>query len=103
MDLSLPAIVGVLLLYGVFAGLFEVTSKSWIVNVLPAHAKATGVGLAGSITSLGFLGACLITGLLWSQIGSADTLAILAMCTIIPIAYFSFVTIKEKHDEQPAT
>jgi MFS family permease len=102
MDLEFAAIVAILMVYGVFAGLFEVVSKSWLVNALPAHAKATGVGLSGSITSLGFLAACLITGLLWSQIGSGDTLAILAMATIIPVLYFSFVTIKEKYDESTA-
>jgi MFS family permease len=99
LDLTLPGVIIALLIYGYFAGLFEVTSKSWIMNVLPAHAKATGVGLAGSVTSLGFLIACLVTGFLWSQIGSADTLVVLAVSCIIPLAYFGFITIKEKTDE----
>jgi len=103
LDLKLPAIVAVLMLYGLFAGLFEVTTKSWLANVLPANAKATGMGLAGSVSSLGFLLACLITGLLWSRIGSGDTLALLAVCTVIPIAYFGFVTIKERYDEPQLT
>lgn len=99
LELGLPVIIAVLVLYGFFAGLFEVTTKSWLTNVLPAHAKATGLGLAGSVSSLGFLVACLITGLLWSRIGSGDTLALLAVCTIIPIIYFGLVTIKERHEE----
>lgn len=102
LELTMPLIVVSLMLYGLFAGLFEVVSKSWLTNILPAHAKATGLGLAGSVTSLGFLIACLVTGLLWSRIGSADTLAILALCTVVPLIYFAFVTIKEHHDEPTA-
>lgn len=100
LDLQLPAIIGVLMLYGFFAGLFEVTTKSWLANIIPVHAKATGMGLAGSVSSLGFLVACLITGLLWSRIGSADTLALLALCTTLPLAYFGFIAIKETVDER---
>lgn len=102
LELQLVAIIMVLMAYGFFAGLFEVVSKSWLANVLPAHAKATGMGLAGSATSIGFLLACLITGLLWAHIGSANTLALLAVLTVIPISYFGFVRIKEHHEE-PAT
>lgn len=99
LDLAYPLLFCVLLIYGLFAGLFEVTSKAWMVNVLPGNAKATGVGLAGSITSLAFLGASLFTGLLWAQFGSADTMAILAVLTVMPIVYFSSVAIKEEHHE----
>jgi MFS family permease len=102
MQLQLAAIILVLMGYGFFAGLFEVVSKSWLANVLPAHAKATGIGFAGSVTSLGFLLACLFTGLLWARIGSADTLASLAVLTIVPIIYFGSVKISDRYDE-PAT
>jgi MFS family permease len=103
LPLSLAGIIPTLMLYGFFAGLFEVVSKTWLVNVLPAHAKATGVGLAGSATSLGFLVACLVTGALWSWLGSADTLAVLAIASVVPLIYFGFITIKEVSDEQGLT
>lgn len=98
-SLGYGAIVAVLLAYGLFAGLFEVTSKSWLANVLPGNVRATGIGLAGTVTSLCFMGASLLTGLLWLKIGSADTLAVLALLAAAPFAYFSFVKIKEEHQD----
>ena len=97
LELNFVAIVAVLLGYGIFAGMFEVTTKTWLSNLLPGHVRATGIGLAGSITSVSFLIASLVTGGLWLQIGSANTLAILATLTVIPLVYFSFVTIKEEY------
>lgn len=97
-DLGIGSIIAVLLAYGLFAGLFEVTSKAWLANVLPGNIRATGMGAAGTITSLGFLFACLLTGLLWGRIGSADTLAALAVLSVIPLVYFATVNIKEVHE-----
>lgn len=99
LELTYAMIVVVLLGYGLFAGLFEVTSKTWLSNVLPGHVRATGIGLAGSVTSLCFLGASLITGGLWLALGSANTLAILAVLSIVPLLYFSLTTIQEREEK----
>ncbi len=96
-DLQFAPLFCVLLVYGFFAGLFEVTTKTWMVNVLPGNAKATGVGLAGTVTSVGFLMASLLTGLLWTRIGPGDTLALLAVAAVVPFVYFGTVMIEEAH------
>lgn len=93
LELNIYLVVFALMCYGFFAGLFEVVTKSWLANILPANTKATGMGFAGSVTSLGFLLACLFTGFLWTRIGSGNTLALLAVLTIVPILYFAFIDI----------
>jgi MFS family permease len=67
---SLPALVGLFLLYGLYFGLTEPVEKAWVVDLAPAARRGAALGLYHGTVGLAALPASLLFGLLWSRFGA---------------------------------
>ncbi|MHB1418600.1 MAG: MFS transporter [Bacillota bacterium] len=57
--------------YGIYTGVTGGVEKAFLIDVAPAHQKATVIGLHATLTGIGLLPASLIAGLLWKFIGAS--------------------------------
>lgn len=94
-ELSLPVLVIIFMMYGVFTASSDAVCKAWLTKYLTPDTQATGMGLYLTLNSLGFLAATAGTGLLWSLAGSAVAFSVIALLSIIVISYFAFINLPE--------
>lgn len=57
-------------LYGVFSAAYETVSRAFAVDLVPAGARARGLGMVHAVTGLAALPAGLVAGALWEAWGS---------------------------------
>lgn len=89
-ELSIPLLITVFAIYGIFTATNDATSKAWLSKHLTPGTQATGIGLYLTLNSLAFLLATAGTGLLWQYAGSNVTFAAISLLSIVSILYFTF-------------
>jgi MFS family permease len=75
---SLPALLLLFLLYGIYAASTEGISKAWISNIVPKHEVATAIGFYTGMQSIGALLASSLAGWLWYAFSPAMTFGLSA-------------------------
>lgn len=78
------------LTYGVFMAATEGVGKALVVDVVPKHLKATGLGVFGTVTGLCTFAASVMTGWLWDQFGSGTAFTYSALGALIAAILFSW-------------
>jgi MFS family permease len=93
---SLPVLIGLFALYGVFAATEDGIAKAWLSLHIPKEYKATGLGLFMMASSFGFLVASTMTALLWDRLGSSIVLSTIALVAVLLCVYFAIIRIPTK-------
>lgn len=78
------------LTYGVFMAATEGVGKALVVDVVPKHLKATGLGVFGTVTGLCTFAASVMTGWLWDQFGSATAFTYSAIGALVAAILFAW-------------
>ncbi len=68
--ISLPALIALLLLYGIYFGFTEPAEKAFITDLTPLPLRATAFGYYHGVVGLAALPASFVFGLLWSTWGA---------------------------------
>lgn len=93
---SLPVLVGLFALYGVFAATEDGIAKAWLSLHIPKEYKATGLGLFMMASSFGFLVASTMTALMWDRLGSPLVLSAIALVAVLLCVYFAIIKVPTK-------
>jgi MFS family permease len=81
---SLPVVIAIFLVYGLYFGLTEGAEKAWVADLAPPALRGTAFGLYNAALGLGGLAASVMFGLVWTRVSpraaflTGATLAILA-------------------------
>ncbi len=67
-SMSLPAIITIFLVYGLYFGLTEGTEKAWVADLAPMTLRGTAFGVYNAALGIGTLAASLIFGAIWTEI-----------------------------------
>jgi MFS family permease len=59
--------------YGLYMGATDGVGKALAIDLVPSDAKATAVGILGTVTGLCTIVASVVAGLLWDHVGSTST------------------------------
>jgi MFS family permease len=65
---SLPVVITIFLVYGLYFGLTEGAEKAWIADLTPAHRSGTAFGVYNAALGVGGLAASVLFGLIWTQV-----------------------------------
>lgn len=79
--------------YGIYMAATDGVSKAYIVDLMPAEQKATGLGLFGTIVGVSTIFASSVTGYLWSHFGAAACFSWSAALAAVAAAVLMFKTI----------
>ena len=95
-------IVGLFLLYGIYAAATEGIAKAWISNITDKKDTATAIGTYSGFQSICAMLASSLAGLIWYQFGASETFMVTGIATVLILFYFGFwVKLKaEKETEQ---
>jgi MFS family permease len=95
-------IVGLFLLYGIYAAATEGIAKAWISNITDKKDTATAIGTYSGFQSICAMLASSLAGLIWYQFGASETFMVTGIATVLILFYFVFwVKLKvEKDTEQ---
>jgi MFS family permease len=88
-----PSIIAIFILfavYGLFSAATDGVSKAWITNIAHEKNTATAVGFYTSCQSICTLGASIIAGLIWEQLGSSYTFISTAAIAFIVLTFLLF-------------
>ncbi len=85
---SLPFMLVLFAVYGLYAAATEGISKAWISNAVPRHETATAIGFLTGMNSLCTLLASSLAGAIWSWLGPEYTFGLSALTTGVVILYF---------------
>jgi MFS family permease len=77
-------------IYGIYAAATEGITKAWITNMAHTTNTATAIGFYTSCESICTLGASIIAGAVWDNLGSSTTFFITSLAAAAVIAYFIF-------------
>lgn len=80
--------------YGAFAAGNDAVSKAWTTTTLDQKIMGRGIGVSSSLQSLTFLGASILSGVLWQLYGSAIALSASAVGMLLPIIYFEVAKVR---------
>ena len=90
-------LVGLFLLYGIYAAATEGIAKAWISNITDKKDTATAIGTYSGFQSICTMLASSLAGLIWYRFGASETFMITGIATILILFYFVFwVRLKEK-------
>lgn len=100
-SLSLPVIITIFLVYGLYFGLTEGTEKAWVADLAPISLRGTAFGVYNAALGVGGLAASLIFGVIWTEIspraafltGAALALAAAVLIFLPPQAGHSSSTV----------
>ena len=81
-------LLAVFAVYGVFSAVDEGMTKAWLTLHIPKEYKATGLGLHLTLSSLGFMLASFITGIIWQYGGATKAFSVISIMGIVVIGYF---------------
>jgi MFS family permease len=95
-------IVGLFLLYGIYAAATEGIAKAWISNITDKKDTATAIGTYSGFQSICTMLASSLAGLIWYRFGASETFMVTGIATVLILFYFVFwVKLKvEKETEQ---
>ena len=83
-------LIGLFLLYGIYAAATEGVSKAWISNISSTKDTATAIGTYSAFQSICTMLASSLAGLIWYKFGANTTFLITAIATCMVIIYFLF-------------
>jgi MFS family permease len=98
---SLPLLVSVFILYGVFFGLIDGVQRAFVVDLAPVDLKGTALGTFHTATGLIALPAGIIAGMLWDTISPEATFLFALGLSLCSLLLFAFVKIT-KHMVSPS-
>lgn len=84
-------IVGLFLLYGIYAAATEGVAKAWISNITDKKDTATAIGTYSGFQSICTMLASSLAGLIWYRFGASETFLITGVATILILFYFVFL------------
>lgn len=84
---TLPAFLGLFLLYGLYAASTEGVAKAWLSNISDRKDTATAIGTFTALQSMGALGASSLAGIIWYSLGAGFTFAASAGIAVIVAIY----------------
>lgn len=91
-------IIGLFLLYGIYAAATEGVAKAWISNITDKKDTATAIGTYTGFQSICSMLASSLAGLIWYRFGANETFVVTGIATILILFYFVF-WVKLKEDE----
>jgi MFS family permease len=65
---SLPIVITIFLVYGLYFGLTEGAEKAWVADMAPVLHRGTAFGVYNAALGVGGLAASVLFGLIWTQI-----------------------------------
>ncbi len=68
---TLPVLIGIFLVYGIYFGLTEPVEKAWVAGLAPAALRGTAFGLYNGVIGIAALPASVLFGALYSTAGPA--------------------------------
>ncbi len=83
-------LIGLFLLYGIYAAATEGVFKAWISNIAKKEDTATAIGTYSGFQSICAMLASTIAGLIWYNFGSSTSFMVTAIATIFVVFYFLF-------------
>jgi MFS family permease len=84
-------IVGLFLLYGIYAAATEGIAKAWISNITDKKDTATAIGTYAGFQSICTMLASSLAGLIWYRFGASETFMVTGFTTILIVLYFVFL------------
>jgi MFS family permease len=89
---SLPVVITIFLVYGLYFGLTEGVEKAWVADLAPSRRSGTAFGIYNAALGLGGLAASLTFGLIWTRVspraafltGAAIALLASALLVMVP-------------------
>jgi MFS family permease len=94
---NIYVIIGVFLLYGIYAAATEGIAKAWISNMAKKEDTATAIGTYSGFQSICSMLASTIAGLIWYNVGASASFIITAIATIFVVVYFLFFVTPNKN------
>ena len=91
---SVPALLALFFLYGVYAASTEGISKAWISNIVPKNEVATAIGFYTGMQSICALLASSLAGWLWYAFSPAVTFGVSAVGALAVVVYFLFYNVR---------
>jgi MFS family permease len=88
---SMPVLLALFFLYGVYAASTEGISKAWISNIVPKNEVATAIGFYTGMQSICALLASSLAGWLWFTFSPATTFCVSAIGAFITAFYLAVV------------
>lgn len=82
---------GLFAFYGLYMGATDGVGKAYAVDLVPPEAKATGLGILGTVTGLTTIFASSVAGFLWDRLGANWTFFYGALGATVAIAILLFV------------
>ena len=95
-------IVGLFLLYGIYASATEGIAKAWISNITDKKNTATAIGTYSGFQSICAMLASSLAGLIWYRFGASETFLVTGFATILILFYFVFL-VKPKVENESKT
>ena len=83
-------LIGLFLLYGIYAAATEGIAKAWISNITDKKDTATVIGTYSGFQSICTMFASSLAGLIWYQFGANETFIVTGIATILIVFYFVF-------------
>ena len=83
-------LIGLFLLYGIYAAATEGIAKAWISNITDKKDTATAIGTYSGFQSICVMFASSLAGLIWYQFGANETFIVTGIATILIVFYFVF-------------
>jgi MFS family permease len=65
---SLPIVITIFLVYGLYFGLTEGAEKAWVADMAPVRHRGTAFGVYNAALGVGGLAASLLFGLIWTRV-----------------------------------
>tara|TARA_B100001146_G_C15920610_1_gene322884 strand:- start:215 stop:538 length:324 start_codon:yes stop_codon:yes gene_type:complete len=90
-DIGITGLVGCLLLLGTHYALTDGVLMAFASGFLPIDRRGTGLAALTTATSLTRLGASVIFGVLWTQLGLRVALAVFAVGLLLAVSFAFFI------------
>ena len=94
---SAVLIGGLLILYGLFQGIFRAVGKAYAVDFVQPEMRASAIGWYGTATGLSNLIASIVAGVLWDKVAHAAVFIYGVLFAVIGIVGFLFVLPRSVH------
>jgi MFS family permease len=83
-------LIGLFLLYGIYASATEGISKAWISNSIDKKDTATAIGTYSGFQSICTMLASSLAGFIWFQFGASATFMVTGFAAVLIVFYFLF-------------
>jgi MFS family permease len=94
---SAVLIGGLLILYGLFQGIFRAVGKAYAVDFVQPEMRASAIGWYGTAAGLSNLIASIVAGVLWDKVAHAAVFIYGVLFAVIGIVGFLFVLPRSVH------